>query len=251
MAPSGYGGRVEGIQAVEAAVAAGRAERLRVVTGPVPSSRLAGLLDSARRAGVEIERVRTLEGVAVVSSPQGVVADCRPLRPVSLSQMVADGRPASLIVLDHVTDPRNLGAIARTAVAAGAPRLVIPRRRGSPVTPAAFKTAAGALERARICQVSSIPETIRRLSQMDVWTVGLAAEAPASIFGLPLLADPVALVVGAENRGISRLVAERVDQLASIPMASGVESLNASVAAGLALFELARMRGRFRKPRSG
>lgn len=249
MAPTGYGGRVEGILAVGAALAAGRVERLQVASRSASSSRITGLLDTARDRGVEIRQVRSLEGVAVTSSPQGVVADCRLIRPVSLAQMVSESEPASLVIVDHITDPRNLGAIVRSAVAAGTPRLVIPRRRGSPLTPAAFKTSAGALERARVCLVSSIPEAIRRLSRLDVWTVGLAADAPTSVFGLELLTAPVALVVGAEHRGLSRLVVERVDHLASVPMTSEAESLNASVAAGLAVFELARMRRYFHKPR--
>ncbi|MCQ3804822.1 MAG: 23S rRNA (guanosine(2251)-2'-O)-methyltransferase RlmB [Acidimicrobiia bacterium] len=248
MAPTGYGGRVEGLSAVEAALEAGRVDRLQVIKRSASSSRLADLLDLARDMGVAIDRRATLEGIAVTSSHQGVIADCRLLRPVTLSRLVSESTPASLVVVDHVTDPRNLGAIARSAVAAGTPRLVIPRRRGSPLTPTAFKAAAGALERARVCLVSSIPEAIRRLSQMDVWSVGLTAEAPDSLFGLPLLSAPVALVVGAEHRGLSRLVMDRVDQLAAIPMAPEAESLNASVAAGLALFELARMRGSFDKP---
>jgi len=152
------------------------------------------------------------------------------------------------VVVDRISDPRNLGAIARSAVAAGTPRLVIPRRRGSPLTPTAFKAAAGALERTRVCMVSSIAETLSQLSRMGVWTVGLAADASTSLLGLELLGEPAALVVGAEHRGLSRLVAQRVDLLASIPMVGDAESLNASVAAGLALFELARVRGYLPKP---
>lgn len=248
MAPPGYGARVEGILPVEAALAAGRVRRLTVADRTTLSPRVGPLLDQARERGVEISTVGRLDEVAVTSSPQGVVADCRPIQPLSLSRLVAEHDPASLVMVDHITDPHNLGAIARTAVAAGTPRLVIPRRRGSPLTPGAFKAAAGALERTRVCLVSSIPEAIRRLSRMDVWTVGLAADAPTPLFGLRLLTAPVALVVGSEHRGLSRLAAERVDQLASIPMSAGSDSLNASVAAGLALFELARARGYFDKP---
>ena len=248
MALAGYGARVEGIPAVEAALTAGRVWKLRVESRSAPRPRLAELVDSARDRGVEIEMVRNLEGMAVTSSPQGVVADCRKLRAVTLTQLAGEVAPAALVVVDHISDPRNLGAIARSAVAAGTPRLVIPRRRGSPLTPTAFKAAAGALEKARVCLVSSIAETLNQLSRMNVWTIGLAAEAPTSLLGLELLREPAALVVGAEHRGLSRLVARRVDQLASIPMVGEAESLNASVAAGLALFELARVRGYLGKP---
>ncbi len=248
MAPPGYGARVEGIPAVEAALRAGRVRVLQVASGSTSSPRMARLLESAHRMRVEIQEVGSLKSMAVTSSPQGVIAQCRLLRPVALGDLISERDPAALVVVDHLTDPRNLGAIARSAVAAGTPRLVIPRRRGSPLGPSAFKAAAGALEHVRVCQVSSIPEAIRQLSRRGIWTVGLAGEAPDSLFGLELLTAPVALVVGAEHRGLSRLVSERVDHLASIPMHSDADSLNAAVAAGLALFELARIRGYFRKP---
>jgi 23S rRNA (guanosine2251-2'-O)-methyltransferase len=245
MAPPGYGARVEGILPVEAALQADRVKRLVVAKRPASSPRITLLLSQARERGVQVNKVGSLEDLSVTATPQGVLADCRPIQSVSLRGLVAEHEPASLVVVDHITDPHNLGAIVRTAVAAGTPRLVIPTRRGSPLTPGAFKAAAGALEKATVCLVSSIPETVRRLSQMDVWTVGLTADAPRSLFGLKLLTDPVALVIGSEHRGLSRLVAERVDQLASVPMAAGSDSLNASVAAGLAVFELARVRGHF------
>ena len=248
MAPPGYGARVEGIPAVEAAVGAGRARVLQVEARSASSPRMARLVGSAQRNGVEVQQVESLKGRAVTSAPQGVIASCRPLRSVGLGDLISESDPASLVVIDHVTDPRNLGAIARSAVAAGTPRLVIPKRRGSPLSPSAFKAAAGALEHARVCLVSSVADAIAELSRRQIWTVGLTGQSPHSVFGLQLLASSVALVVGAEHRGLSRLVSERVDHLASIPMTPQADSLNASVAAGLALFELARVRGYFDKP---
>ncbi|MDE0231859.1 MAG: 23S rRNA (guanosine(2251)-2'-O)-methyltransferase RlmB [bacterium] len=248
MALAGYGARVEGIPAVGAALEAGRVRKLRVENRSASSPRMAELLGSARGRGVEVEMVSSLEGTAVTASPQGVLAECRQLRSVTLTHLAAEETPAALLVVDHISDPRNLGAIARNAVAAGTPRLVIPRRRGSPLTPTAFKASAGALEKTRVCVVSSIAETLSQLSRMGVWTIGLAAHAPTSLLGLELLKEPAALVVGGEHQGLSRLVAQRVDQLASIPMVGETESLNASFAAGMALFELARVRGYLRKP---
>ena len=196
MGLAGYGARVEGIPAVEAALASGRVRNLRVVRRSAASPRMAELLDSARGRDVEIEVVKTLEGIALTSSPQGVAADCRLLRPVTLAEMATEIEPAALVVIDHISDPRNLGAIARSAVAAGTPRLVIPQRRGSPLTATAFKAAAGALEWTRVCLVSSIAATLSQLSRMGIWTVGLAADAPTSLLGLDLLTAPTALVVG-------------------------------------------------------
>jgi 23S rRNA (guanosine2251-2'-O)-methyltransferase len=146
------------------------------------------------------------------------------------------------MVLDHVEDPHNLGAVARSARAAGVPVLVVGDRRSATIGAVAFKAAAGALEYVRICEVKSIADAVSRLKKAGVWTVGLTADADDSLFGLPLLTEPVAIVAGAEGKGLSRLVEERVDVRASIPMSPGVESLNVSVASALAMFEIGRVR---------
>src|SRR5690606_4674692 len=147
-----------------------------------------------------------------------------------------------LMVLDHVEDPQNLGAVARSVAAAGLGGIVVPGRRSAPLSAAAFKAAAGALERVPVAIVSSIPDALSRLEDDGMWTVGLAADAPQSLFGLDLLTEPVAMVLGAEGSGLSRLTAERCDVLVSIPMAADTESLNASVAAALAAYEVVRVR---------
>ena len=146
-----------------------------------------------------------------------------------------------MLVVDHVEDPHNLGAIIRSSVAAAIPRVVVSSRRGAPMSPAAFKASAGALERCSVAVVSSIADAVKRLSSLQVWTVGLDQDGDRSLFGLDLLTEPCAIVVGAET-GLHRLVRERCDVVASIPMDSSVESLNASVAAALASFELFRAR---------
>ncbi len=172
-----------------------------------------------------------------------MVASARPIAPVDLESAIGRTDPPVLLVFDHIEDPRNVGAAARSAVAAGVHAIVVPSRRAAPLGATAFKAAAGALEEVAIVAVSSIPEALRELRRLGVWTVGLDVDAGGSLFGLELLAEPVALVVGAEGRGLSRLARERVDELVRIPIASGVESLNASVAAALAVFEVARIRG--------
>ncbi len=135
-----------------------------------------------------------------------------------------------------------MGAVARSALAAGSTGLVVSGRKAAPMGATVFKAAAGALEVLPVALVNSIADAVQRLEQMDVWTVGLDAGAAESIFGLPLLDQPVAIVVGSEGLGLSRLVSERVSKLVSIPMASQTDSLNASVAAALAMFEVARVR---------
>ena len=241
MAPAGIGDSVEGIHAVAAALAAGRVLKLTVEDRRADRPEVGELLAAAERAGVLVTTVGDVRPLATTSAPQGVVASCRPIPLWSLKELVEADTPASLVVVDHVEDTHNLGAIARSAVAAGVPRLVVPTRRAAPIGAAAFKAAAGALERCAVAEVGSVADAVARLSSMDVWTVGLDAGGDRSLFGLELFTEPVAVVVGGET-GLHRLVRDRVDVVASIPMESEVESLNASVAAALACFELRRIR---------
>ncbi|MDF1595993.1 MAG: 23S rRNA (guanosine(2251)-2'-O)-methyltransferase RlmB [Acidimicrobiia bacterium] len=238
MAPAGIGDSVEGVHAVRAAVEAGRVERLFVDRRRRDD--LEGMVGSS---GVPYEVVDDIRVHALTEVPQGFVAKCRPLATVSVEDAIELATPAALMVLDHVEDPHNLGAVARSAHAAGVQALITGGRRSAPFGPAAFKAAAGALEHVRVCVVSSIADTITRLKKTGVWTVGLTAGASQSLFGLPLLTEPVAIIAGAEGRGLSRLVEDRVDVVASIPMRSDLESLNVSVAAALAMFEIGRVRG--------
>jgi 23S rRNA (guanosine2251-2'-O)-methyltransferase len=237
MAAAGFGDSVEGTHAVEAALAAGRVRRLHVERG-----RGDRFLDASRTHGVEVRVVDDVRPLARTTAPQGVVAACTPIPFATVDELIDASDPASLLLVDHVEDPHNVGAIVRSAVAAGIPRVVVPSRRSAPLGPAAFKAAAGAMERCRIAEVSSIADAVDRCKKRDVWTVGLDAEGDRSLFGLDLLDQPVAIVVGAET-GLHRLVRQRVDVVASIPMATGSESLNASVAAALAVFEIGRVRG--------
>lgn len=238
MAPAGYGDRVEGVHAVLAAARAGRVVRLSVERGRAERSEIVEIVDLVGRGAVRlVDDVRPLSGSA---APQGVVAECTPIPPTAMERLaeITD----ALIVLDHVEDPQNLGAIARSALAAGIGGLMVSDRRAAPLSAVAFKAAAGALEAIPVAVVGSIPDAMRRLRQLGFWMVGLEAGAPQSLFGLDLLTEPVALVIGAEGAGLSRLTRERCDLLVSIPMASPSESLNASVSAALAAFEVFRTR---------
>lgn len=166
---------------------------------------------------------------------QGMVLVAAPFTYTDLGDLLDTSSPL-WVVLDQVTDPRNLGAIARSAAAFGATALLIPQRRSAPVTAAAWRTSAGALARLPVCQIGNVAQTLQMLHEHGAFCVGLAADAPAGLADLGRLADGgVALVVGAEGRGLSALVAKRCDLLVSIPMTSATESLNASVAAGIAL----------------
>lgn len=238
MAPAGIGDKVEGIHAVRAAIAAGRVELLLV-----DRRRRDDIDDVVGDSRVPFEIVDDIRSHAGTDVPQGFVARCRPLATVSLEQAIELASPPALMLLDHVEDPHNLGAVVRSANAAGVPAVVVGDRRSAPIGAVAFKAAAGALERVRICRVKSIADAVTRLKKAGVWTVGLTADADEHLFGLPLLTEPVAIVAGAEGKGLSRLVEERVDVRTSIPMSVDVESLNVSVAAALAMFEIGRVRG--------
>jgi 23S rRNA (guanosine2251-2'-O)-methyltransferase len=188
----------------------------------------------------EVSLVADVRSIAETEAPQGVVAECTPILPVPLDGLTGAG--AAIVALDHVEDPQNLGAIARSASAAGMTGMVVSSKRAAPLSATAFKAAAGALEMIPVAVVGSVPEALNRLKNGGVWIVGLVAGSGTDLFGLEILTEPVAVVVGAEGMGLSVLAAKRCDVLASIPMAPGTESLNASVSAALACFEIMRVR---------
>ena len=241
MALAGFGDSLEGFHAVEAAVAARRVEELWVEESRVHHPEFGALIAMAEEHGGRVRVVKDVTQFALTSTPQGVVARARPIQSKSVEELIAHPQPA-VMVLDHLLDPHNLGAVSRSALAAGLTGLIVASRRAAPISAVAFKAAAGALERLPVAVVNSIADTLSRLNKGGVWTVGLAAGSTIRLFGLGLLAEPVALVVGGEGGGLSRLVAERCEVVASIPIAPGVESLNASVAAALAAYEVMRIR---------
>ena len=156
-------------------------------------------------------------------------------------------RPALIVALDGVTDPRNLGAVLRSAGAFGAHGVLVPERRAAGVTASAWKVSAGAAARVPVARVTNLVRTLQGLKAAGVFVVGLDGGGDVSITDLPYATDPLVLVVGSEGKGLSRLVREQCDAIASIPIASAVESLNAGVAAGIALYEVARQRASDRR----
>ncbi len=242
MGRAGFGDKVEGLHAVAAAAAAGRVEVLRVEKDRLHRPPVREIIDSVEAFGGSVSPIDDVRSLADTTAPQGVVARCSPIPFVSLEEVAAAVIPTAMMVVDHVVDPHNLGAIVRSSVAAGVLGLVVAERRAAPLNGTAFKAAAGALEQARVASVGSVAEALSHLKKLDVWSVGLDSAGPERLFGLALLTEPVALVVGEEGGGLSRLVAERVDVLAAVPMEGTVESLNVSVAAALAAFEIFRVR---------
>jgi 23S rRNA (guanosine2251-2'-O)-methyltransferase len=147
-----------------------------------------------------------------------------------------------LVALDGVTDPRNLGSVVRSAAAFGASGVLIPERRAAGVTSGAWKSSAGALARLPVARATNLVRALQAYRKAGLFVVGLAADGEIDSDDLQMAADPLVLVIGSEGKGLSRLVSEQCDLRMRIPMAGPVESLNAGVAAGVALAEVARLR---------
>jgi 23S rRNA (guanosine2251-2'-O)-methyltransferase len=256
--PRGTGGRrsdrglggeqVEGRQAVRELLLAGR-RRVREVW-LVDEGDRAPILDDIRDLAadgrvpvVPVGRGR-FAAQARCEAPQGVLALAAPLPEADLDDLVRTSAspPPFLVALDGVTDPGNLGAILRSAECAGVTGAILPRHRAVHVTPAATKSAAGAVEHIPIAVVGGLPAALSRLRDAGVHVVGLDGGAPTSLYDMAGGDGPVCLVLGAEGPGLSRLVRQRCDELVSIPLLGSLGSLNVSAAAALACFEVARRR---------
>ena len=233
---------IYGINPVLEALRAGRVKELRI--GDRGDERMRQLLALAAERDVRVRRVPAdaLDRDARHGVHQGVVADVENPADYSVEDLVrvAEGPPL-IVVLDGIEDPHNLGAILRTADAAGADGLVLQRRRSAALDGAAAKASAGAMAHVRIAEVVNIARAIEELKEAGVWTVGLAGDATTSYDSIDFT-SPSAIVLGAEGTGLRRLVRERCDYVAAIPMQGRVGSLNVSVAAGIALFEAVRQR---------
>ncbi|HEX5961298.1 MAG TPA: 23S rRNA (guanosine(2251)-2'-O)-methyltransferase RlmB [Rhodanobacteraceae bacterium] len=209
--------------------------------------RITELVDEARRLGVRVHaRPRAmLDKVSGHARHQGVAANYEV--PAAKSEhdlaalLDAAGDGALLLVLDGVTDPHNLGACLRSAAAAGATAVIVPKDRAVGITPVVRRASAGAVDRVPLVEVTNLARALREIKDAGVWLTGLAGDAQASLYDVDLRGR-VALVMGGEGEGMRRLTREACDHLARIPMPGATESLNVSVATGIALFEAARQR---------
>ena len=243
-----------------AEVVAGRNAVLESLRAGVPAAALhiGPRLDSDERIGAAV-MLAADAGIPVVEAGraeldrltggavhQGLALRVRPYAYAHPGDLVeraaAAAEPALIVALDGVTDPRNLGAVARSAAAFGGHGVLVPARRSAGVTAGAWKASAGALARVPVAQASNLAAALVGYQEAGLFAVGLSADGDADIGGTGLADGPLVLVVGSEGRGLSRLVAERCDVLARIPMPGPAESLNAGVAAGIALYEVARLR---------
>ena len=239
---------IEGRRPVVEALRAGRPmDRILLASGAGRAA-LGDLLDLARRRGVEVQTVprSLIDAEARSGAHQGVLAIVAPIQPIGLTELLAvplGGRePPFFLALDGVEDPHNLGALARSAEAAGCHGLIVPRHRSAPLSAVAVKSSAGALEHLPVAEVPNLARAIDQLRDSGVWCIGLDGTADASLFALDLADEPVCVIVGSEGTGLHRLVRDSCDVLVHIPMSGHIESLNASVAGALALFEVRRRR---------
>lgn len=240
---------IYGINAVVEALRAGRVRRIRVAGRD--DDRVRRVLDAASDAGVTVQHVQrdALDRDARGGLHQGIVAEVAEAPDATLEDLARSAeRPALIVVLDGVEDPQNVGAILRSVDAAGGTGVVRQTRRAAPLDGAAVKASAGAVHHVPVADVVNIARALEELKELGVWTVGLDANSKTPYYELDL-STPIAVVVGAEGHGLRRLVRERCDFVAAIPMAGHVGSLNVSAAAAIVLFEAVRQRNSRSRPR--
>ena len=246
----GLGGeQVEGRQAVRELLLGSRRRVHEIwIANDIESSPVIDdILEIARDQRVQVLNVsrREIEREARSEAPQGVLAKAAPLEETLLADLLVAPRdkPLLLVAIDCVTDPGNLGAILRCCDGAGVDAVILPRHRAVHITPTVAKSSAGAIEYLNMCVVGGLPSALSEMKSAGVVVVGLDDSAEKSIFELGTVAtDSVCLVLGAEGPGLSRLARERCDLLANIPMLGSLSSLNVSVAAALATYEIVRTR---------
>jgi 23S rRNA (guanosine2251-2'-O)-methyltransferase len=239
--------RIAGRRAVTEALRS-RRTRLSVVyisSGRASRKPLGEISRLAKSAGVPCEERtrRDLDSLSAGVTHQGVVALAGEFNYADFDSLLSDEEDYPLLLaLDGITDPHNLGAIIRSAVAVGVNGVIIPRDRASPVTPAVVRASAGATEHAAVARVTNLSRALTQLGKREMQVVGLDASASEELAAIPYPRRGRVLVVGSEGRGLRRLTLEKCNELARLAVAGPVSSFNASVAAGIALYESARRR---------
>ena len=244
--PKDHVDTVAGRNAVVEALRAGiPAKELVVAVGVDVDERLNESIRLSQKMGIGIREVerRQIENMTGIANHQGVALIVKPFQYSSQKEIFARAKePALFIAVDGVTDPRNIGAIARSAAAFSADGLLIPERRNASLTAAAWKTSAGAAARLPIAQITNLARSIEDAKAFGCFIVGLDGDADTTVDSMEIADQPLYVIVGSEGKGLSRLVREKCDLLISIPMSSAVESLNASVAMSIALYAIDRKR---------
>jgi 23S rRNA (guanosine2251-2'-O)-methyltransferase len=205
------------------------------------------ILSEAKKAGVIVQNVdkRKLDQMISDVPHQGVVAQVAAYAYVEVSEILAKAKEAGevpfILILDEIEDPHNLGSILRTADCTGVHGVIIPKRRSVGLTATVSKTSAGAVEYIPVARVTNIAQTIELLKEQGVWIAGADGSAERSVYETDV-SLPIAVVIGNENQGIGRLIKEKCDFLIKLPMFGQINSLNASVAAGVIMYEIVRQR---------
>lgn len=229
-----------GRNSVEEALKSGRSLNQLFAAGAEGSAGIRRLVSLAKSAGVPVKEVdsRKLDSLCGGKNHQGVAAFCAAHEYADIEDILeiarSKGEAPFLIILDGIEDPHNLGAVIRTAEACGAHGVIIPKRRCAALTDTVSKTSAGAVEYMPVARVSNLSNTIERLKEQNIWIYGL--DMDGQDYRQTDFSGGAALVIGSEGRGISRLVREKCDFTVSIPMRGNVNSLNASVAAGIVMY---------------
>jgi len=254
----GQGRPVHRKKAASTEVVAGRNSVLEALRTQVPVTTMyvASRIDADDRVR-EAVQIATGAGIPMLEAPrseldrltdgavhQGIAVQVPPYdyaHPKDLIDSSLPGTPL-IVALDSITDPRNLGAIVRSTAAFGGQGVVVPARRSAGMTASAWKTSAGAAARLPVAQAANLTRALEDYRKAGFFVVGLDMEGDVELPGFELATSPLVVVVGSEGKGLSRLVRETCDQIVSIPMSSAVESLNAGLAAGVALYEIARLR---------
>ena len=240
-------GIIEGRNAVLEALRAGTSiDKLYLARGETDAA-LGHIASTARDKGivvVEADR-RKLDGMSRTHAHQGVIALAAVREYASVDDILnaarAKGEPPLIVVCDELSDPHNLGAVIRTAECAGAHGVIIPKRRSAGLTAVVAKTSAGAVAHVPVARVPNIPTLLKDLKKQGVWVFGTAADGTTALYDADLK-GPAAIVIGSEGDGMTRLAAENCDFLVSIPMRGKLNSLNASAAAAILLYEAVRQR---------
>ena len=240
-------GVIEGRNAVIEALRAGTAiDKIYLQKGDTDKT-LGHIASKARAAGVVVVEAdrRKLDAMSRTHAHQGVIALAAVREYVSVASLLERaaerGEPPLLVICDEISDPHNLGAILRTAECAGAHGVIIPKRRSAGLTAVVAKTSAGAVAHMPVARVPNIPSLLKDLKKEGVWVFGTAADGATSLYDADLK-GPAAIVIGSEGDGMTRLTAENCDFLVSIPMRGKLNSLNASAAAAILLYEAVRQR---------
>jgi 23S rRNA (guanosine2251-2'-O)-methyltransferase len=239
--------QLEGRHPVLEALRAGRdLHEILIAREAKPAKIVDDIVKLAKRRGVAVRQLprKVIDERARTRAPQGVIALASAFRYSSIDEILERARDdvPLLVTLDGVTDPQNVGAIARSAHAAGAHGLILRQRRSAHITPTVEKAAGGALAHLAVAQVSNLDRTLADLKERGIWIVSLDMKGDAPIWDVDIVESPVCLVIGSEGEGVSHLIRKRSDFVVRIPMSGRVASLNASAAGAVALFEIVRRR---------